>query len=40
MFHILVTWDPLYELSLAGYEVMAIVAADNLQNLRLLVLVS
>jgi hypothetical protein len=38
--HILVTQDPLCELSLAGWEVMAIVTVDNLQNHRLLILVS
>jgi hypothetical protein len=38
--HILVTLDPLCELSLARYEVMAMVAVNNLQNNRLLILVS
>jgi hypothetical protein len=40
IYHILVTQDPLCELSLGGYEVMAIVAVKNLQNYCLLILVS
>jgi hypothetical protein len=35
--HILVTQDWLCELSLVGYKVMAIVAVNNLQNHRLLI---
>jgi hypothetical protein len=40
VYHILVTQDPLCDLSLAGQEVMVIVAVANLQNLRLLILLS
>ncbi len=40
VFHILVARDRLCELSLARYEMMAIVAVDTLQYLRVLILVS
>ncbi len=38
--HILVTQDPSCDLSLVRQEVMATVSGDNLQNFRLLILVS
>jgi hypothetical protein len=38
--HILITQDPLCDLSLVGLEVMATVAVDNLQNFCLLILLS